>query len=141
MRQYLKNIKELDEMLIGGLYTSCGQVPRLRELVSLEIENSPTSARGICVWNGSVVYVIRHYKAKRTTNHEFNVVRFLLSRLGSVLVKYLVHIRGVAGILRSELDVYMAVSSLVENTRLLFHRYNKPWPTECVTAILSAAAR
>jgi len=80
-------------MLLGGLYTACGQVPRVIELLNLESENSPSTLRGLYAWNGFIGYLVRHYKAKRLTNREFNVVRFLLVRLGYVMYKYLVFIR------------------------------------------------
>jgi hypothetical protein len=141
VKQYLLRTKQLEEMLMGGLYTSCGQAPRLRELASLEIENSPTSMRGIYIWNGSVIYIIRHHKAKRTTNHEFNVVRFLPSRLGIVLIQYLAYIRGVARVLRHEVDAHAGLHGPVQGTRLLFHQHGKPWLAERMTAILRAAGR
>ncbi|KAH7199034.1 uncharacterized protein B0J16DRAFT_360609 [Fusarium flagelliforme] len=50
----------LEEQLAGGLYTACGQTPRIRELL-------------IYVWGGYMAYVICHHKAKRLTNREFYV--------------------------------------------------------------------
>lgn len=93
VKRYLRRAKELEEMVAGGLLTSGGQAPRLRELTNIECENSPSNPRAIYLWNGFVAYIIRHHKAKKTTNHEFNVVRFLPGRLGVVLVHYLVYIR------------------------------------------------
>lgn len=141
VKQYLKGTKDLEEMFSGGLSTSCGQAPRLRELVSLECENSATSMRGLYIWNGSVIYIIKHHKAKRTTNHEFNVVRFLPARLGVVAVKYLAYIRRVASILRRELDDHTKVPSPTQDTRLLFHTHGKMWPASRITAVLNAATR
>jgi hypothetical protein len=76
--RYEKKVVALEEMILGGLYTACGQVPRATEILSLECENSPSTQRGLYVWNGFMVYLVRHHKAKRSTNREFNVVRFLL---------------------------------------------------------------
>lgn len=101
-------------MLLGGLYTACGQVPRVMEVLNLECENSPSAQRGLYVWNGFMVYLVRHHKAKRSTNREFNVVRFLPVRLGHVMYKYLVFIRRVLNMLcheRSGVDNVKATSS------------------------------
>jgi hypothetical protein len=40
-----------------------------------------------------MVYVICTYKAKRSTNNEFNVAWFLLAKPGRLLYYYLVYIR------------------------------------------------
>ncbi|KAH6977644.1 hypothetical protein EDB80DRAFT_826229 [Ilyonectria destructans] len=80
--EYLKAVTRLEEMILGSLYTACGQASRLTELLSIGCENSP-----------SAIYSIFHYKAKRSTNREFYVVRFLPVRLGMVVVKYLICIR------------------------------------------------
>lgn len=139
VRQYLKLTRNLEEMLFGGFYTSCGQCPRLRELPSLECENNPIGSRGIYVWNGSVIYLIRHHKAKRSTNHEFNVVRFLPARLGVVTVRYLSYIRRVASILRRELDEHMRTLQPATDTPFLFQNQERQWSTQRMTSILKAA--
>lgn len=141
VRQYVKLTTELEEMLFGGCYTSCGQAPRLSEMASLEYENSPISMRGIYIWNGSVAYIIRHHKAKRTTNHEFTIVRFLPARLGVVTVRYLAYIRRVASILRRDLDEHIRRAHPVEERRLLLCTHGKPWSTACMSRILCIAAR
>ncbi|KAH7199165.1 hypothetical protein BKA60DRAFT_411898, partial [Fusarium oxysporum] len=136
---YLKQVVEMEEQLAGGLYTSCGQTPRVLELLSLECENGPNTICGIHVWGGYVVYVIRHHKAKRLTNREFYVVRFLPIRLGRVLYKYLVYIRKVADLLRREQTGYNHSGQQLSQTRLLFHSNGKAWPTSRLTAILTKA--
>lgn len=90
---YRRRAEALEEMILGGLHTACGQVPRAPELLGLECENGSSTERGLYVWNGFMVYLTRHYKAKRSTNREFIVVRFMPVRLGYVLYKYLVYIR------------------------------------------------
>lgn len=99
---YQKRVTVLEQMLVGGLYTACGQAPRSEELLHLLCENGPSSPRSIYVWNGSMIYVTRHHKAKRITNREFFVVRFLPARLARVLFYYMVSIRRVAELLRRE---------------------------------------
>ncbi|KEQ72725.1 hypothetical protein M436DRAFT_48209, partial [Aureobasidium namibiae CBS 147.97] len=51
--------------------------PRGIEILLLECYNGPSTECGIYVYKGSVIYVIRHYKARKITNREFYVVRYL----------------------------------------------------------------
>ncbi|KAH7231120.1 hypothetical protein BKA59DRAFT_363247, partial [Fusarium tricinctum] len=136
---YLKQVSEMEEQLAGGLHTACGQTPRIRELLSLEYENGPSTSCGVYVWNGCMAYVIRHHKAKRLTNREFYVVRFLPARLGLVLFKYLVYIRRVADLLRREQLSTDGRAQKCLQTRLLFQNNGRPWPTSRLTDIITKA--
>jgi hypothetical protein len=136
--KYEKQADALAEMLAGGLHTACGQLPRGTELLGLECSNGWTTRRGIYAWKGSLMYVIRHHKTKRSTNREFNVVRFLPVQLGHSMYKYLVYIRPFLDMLQRE----RAPSRLVEPSPLLFRGGNaleKPWPSARLTAILKKA--
>ncbi|EGU75252.1 hypothetical protein FOXB_14237, partial [Fusarium oxysporum f. sp. conglutinans Fo5176] len=120
---YLQKVATLEENISGGLLTACGQPPRIRELLSLAVENSPCAVRGIFVWNGSVAYALRHHKAKRSTNQEFHVVRFLPARLSIVVVKHLVCIRRLAALLRREQSGLTNPMESREQKHLLFHHH------------------
>jgi hypothetical protein len=139
VREYLDKVKALDQMVAGGFLTACGQAPRIKGLFNIECENSPSSQRGILFWKGKMIYVIRHHKAKRSTNHEFNVARFLPARLAMVLTKSLVLIRRVASILRQEQQGYMGTQRIEEKKSLLFETNGKAWPTSYMTMILQKA--
>ncbi|KAK5292262.1 hypothetical protein LTR16_001987 [Cryomyces antarcticus] len=135
---YRKKTEALEEMLAGGLHIGCGQVPRGSELFSLECQNSSSAERGSYVWNGFIIYVTRHHKAKRSTNREFNVVRLLPVQLGHVMYKYVVYIRPFTDMLRREQSSSLAISP----SRLLFrsgHALDKPWDSARLTAILKKA--
>ncbi|KAF5259757.1 hypothetical protein FOXYS1_9615 [Fusarium oxysporum] len=136
---YLKQVSKMEEQLAGGLYTACGQTPRIRELLSLEYENGPNTSCGIYVWGSYMAYVIRHHKAKRLTNREFYVVRFLPVRLGHVLFKYLVYIRRVADLLRHEQLGADRSTQQCLHTRLLFQNNGRPWPISRLTDIVTKA--
>jgi hypothetical protein len=86
-----------------------------------------------------VAYVIRHHKAKRLTNREFYVARFLPVRLGHVLFKYLVYIRRMADLLHRERLGINQSHQRQSQTRLLFHCSGRPWPTSCLTNVLTKA--
>ena len=125
-------------MLAGGLHMACGQLARASELLGLECTNGSSTGRGICAWNGFLISVIRHHKAKRLTNQEFNVVRFLPVQLGQSMYKYLVYIRPFLDMLQRE----RALSPPAQPSTLLFragNAFDKPWPTARLTAILKKA--
>ncbi|KFZ14298.1 hypothetical protein V501_03307, partial [Pseudogymnoascus sp. VKM F-4519 (FW-2642)] len=108
-------------------------------LLGLEIQNGPSTERGIYVWNGFVVYLTRHHKAKRSNNREFYVVRFLPARLSCVMYKYLVYIRPFLDMLQRERDSYYKD---VVPTCLLFQSgrdFGWPWGSARLTAILKKA--
>jgi hypothetical protein len=136
---YLKQVSKMEEQLAGGLYTACGQTPRIRELLGLEYENGPNTSCGVYVWSGYMTYVIRHHKAKRLTNREFYVVRFLPVRLGHVLFKYLVYVRRVADLLRREQLGADRRAQQRSQTRLLFQNNGSPWPTSHLTDVVTKA--
>jgi hypothetical protein len=70
---YLKRTESFQKCLTGIMYALCGQVPRATKLFSLECCNGQSTQRGIYAYNGFMIYVIRHHKAKRSTNNEFTV--------------------------------------------------------------------
>ncbi|EXK25629.1 hypothetical protein FOMG_17728 [Fusarium oxysporum f. sp. melonis 26406] len=134
---YLKLVSRMEEQLAGGLYTACGQTPRISKLLSLEYENGPNTSCGIYAWGDYMVYVIRHHKAKRLTNREFYVVRFLPVRLGHVLFRYLAYVRRVADLLRREqLGADISAQRCLQ-TRLLFQNNGRPWPTSRLTDVVT----
>ena len=90
--RYRKKVQSLLLLILGMFATTGGQFPRSTELSPIETCNSSTSERGIYVYNGSIIFVTRYSKAKRSTNREFNVVRVLPVRAGHVLYRYLVYI-------------------------------------------------
>jgi hypothetical protein len=138
---FLKKTTMLEETLGGGFLTSCGQTPRLLELLSLSAENSPSAVRGIFIWNGSIAYALRHHKAKRSTNQEFYVVRFLPLRLAIVVLKYLVCIRRLANLLRREQFGPPDRNKQSQSRHLLFHSHGKAWAPTRLTTILRTASK
>jgi hypothetical protein len=80
-------------MIAGVLHTTAGQVTRAVEMFSLEYKNGPATEHGLYVYNGYIITLTRHHKAKRSTNREFFVVRCLPARTGRILYYYLVYIR------------------------------------------------
>ncbi|KAH7227231.1 uncharacterized protein BKA55DRAFT_527196 [Fusarium redolens] len=84
-----------------------------------------------------MVYIIRHYKAKRLTNREFYVIRFLPIRLGVAMFKYLVWIRRFANLLRRERSGYLDTNpGPLKGQRLVFNSNGNIWSTSRLTAIL-----
>jgi hypothetical protein len=91
--KYLKKEEALREYLGLGLSTLCGQTPRWPEVSSVWCTNGEFGARGIYIYNGSMIYLTRHHKAKKITNREFIVARFLPAPFSHPCYIYLVWIR------------------------------------------------
>ncbi|KAK9443851.1 hypothetical protein VB005_02376 [Metarhizium brunneum] len=77
-----------------------GQPARWSELLSLLCENSESAQRGL--FKSHIIYITRHHKAKRSTNREYIVARFLPSGPSRVLYKYLAYIRPFVELLQRE---------------------------------------
>ena len=138
---YLQKVTALEENISAGLLTACGQPSRIRELLSLAVENSPCAVRGIFVWNGSVAFALHHHKAQRSTNQEFHVVRFLPARLAVVVVKHLVCIRRLAALLRREQSGLTNPMESNERKHLLFQHHGKPWAPTRITRVVENASK
>lgn len=95
VRRFLKDEERLLESIMLMMYLRGGQAPRATELLSLECLNGSSAPRGIYVHNGSMLFVTRHSKARRTTNQEFQVARYLPNRESIALATYLIYIRPV----------------------------------------------
>jgi Orsellinic acid/F9775 biosynthesis cluster protein D len=140
---WMKKEEAFRSVLAGCMHVGSGQVPRCKELLSLWCVNGEFGPRGIYVYNGSMVYIIRHHKAKRSTNREFVVARFLPVQIGHLLYKYLVYIRPLV-------DMFYRESCAgsrddVQHSPLLFRAEmalsSKPWPTSRFTSILKEATK
>lgn len=114
-------------MVAGEKQTGGGQFARVSEFSGLEYENS--RARDIRL-QGYMIFVTRHHNAKRSTNQEFNVVRFLCVRGGQVVYKYLGYIRRFLEMLRRKQSSFRFLS---EETP------DKPWDSSRYTSILKKA--
>jgi len=79
---YLRKEEQFRELLMALLYMTGGQVPRAIELTSIWHKNGEMTERGIYVYRGSIMYVTRYSKAKKSTNKEFVVARFLPYSVG-----------------------------------------------------------
>jgi len=139
--KYIRAEEALCEYLSLGLYHPCGQSPRWPDLSSLTCVNGEWGMRGIFVYNGSMIYLVRHHKAKRSTNREFVVVRFLPAELGQTLCQYLVFIRPFVDLL--DRQCHLGFSEQGRSSPLLFRVRTisgpKPWPSGRLTTILKSA--
>ncbi|KAJ3453401.1 hypothetical protein MRS44_017648 [Fusarium solani] len=138
---YFKKEEALLCALLGGMFCSGGQLPRCTEVLSLLCSNGELHPRSIYVYDRSMLYITRHHKAKRTTNREFIVARFLPAQLGHILYKYLVYVRPFIHLLHRERGIYLLDKA--SGTPLLFREdvglTSRPWQTGRLTAILRGA--
>ena len=131
--EYLKMSEEYQGYLAAMMLTLGGQAPRATEVLSLEFYNGQSTEHRVYAYNGFMMFVIRHHKAKKSTNKEFTVVRFLPANPGKLLFYYLVYIRKVVAMLRRE------TSGIRDSTSLLFcslHTPDRPWPSKRLTDVL-----
>lgn len=138
VHRYLTSETELLQHIMLICYLAGGQAPRSTELFSLECWNGPSTCRGIYLSSGSVVYVTRHCKARRSTNREFQVARFLPSDESRLVATYLIYIRPFAEMLRR---VCFPQAQPPGPRRILFSsldRPDRPWTTAILTKALKA---
>jgi hypothetical protein len=91
--RYLDWYNDITRLLVLLIYLVGGQAPKGTELFALDHCNGSSTSRGVCVYSGKMALISRHHKARRTTNSEFQVVRFLPKEPGKILYYYLVFIR------------------------------------------------
>lgn len=124
---------DLTQLLILMIYLVGGQAPRCTELFALEHCNGASMSRGVCVYAGKMALISRHHKARRTTNSEFQVVRYLPKEPGKVLYYYLVFIRPFACMLHRVCYSEDAESTLIFSS---LARPKKPLKTAVLSKIL-----
>ena len=136
---YLKKEEALRMELLGSLDIDGGQKPRSPELLGLLCENTALSQRSIFIKRGAMFYSTSHHKAKKSTNREFVVARFLSARLTRVLYQYLVCIRPFTNLLHRE---HKRLDKTRESGRILLspllfritaEQCSRAWPRERLT--------
>ena len=139
VRRYLKEEEEhLLLQLLLLMFLRGGQSPRIPDLTSLECSNGPSTSRGVYVDGGSIVYVTRHWKARQSTNREFNVARYLPQADSVWIACYLAYIRPLADMLSRR------CCGREKERRLLFataENPDQPWKVEVVTKALKKLTR
>jgi hypothetical protein len=117
---FLKAENALLTSLMLTVFLRSGQAARSTELLSIECSNSRSSSRGVYVYQGRMMLVTRHSKARKSTNKEFQVARFLTKEDSQLLALYLIYVRPLAAVLQRE------CYGLSAKRRLLFCSSNDP---------------
>jgi hypothetical protein len=143
--EYLKKEEAFRAMLAPLMQLVGGQLPRCQELLSLWCTNTESGPRGIYVYDGAMIYITRHHKAKRSTNREFVVVRYLPVQVGHLLFKYLVYIRPLVEMIDRDNRRACSMPN-VDYSPLLFRAERgalgvKPLTTGQLTAIFKQATK
>lgn len=99
---YLKKEEQFLEILAVLMHITGGGLPRSPDVLHLRCENTGSVERGIYVQDGLLFYLTRSHKAKRSTNMEFFVARFLPRAVSRLLFYYLVYIRPFVDMLSRE---------------------------------------
>ena len=92
IHRYLDLYDHITQLLVLSVYLVGGQALRGTKLLALEHCNRALTTRGVCVYAGKMALISQHHRAQRTTNNEFQVVRFLPEEPGRILYYYLVFI-------------------------------------------------
>lgn len=133
VRRYLKEEMDLLINIMLIMFLRGGQAPRTTEFLSIECYNGPSTPRGLYIHDGSLAYVTRHSKARRTTNQEFNVVRYLPEEDSQLIVNYLTYVRPFVAMLNR------LCCGLEQDRRLLFassHNAESHWKSDALTSAL-----
>ena len=134
IHRYLDLYNHITQLLVLSVYLVGGQAPRGTKLLALEHCNGASTTRGVCVYAGKMALISQHHKARRTTNNEFQVVRFLPEEPGRILYYYLVFIRPFASML------YQLCYETDAKSTLLFSSLNRP-KVPLKTTVLSSILR
>ncbi|OWT42309.1 hypothetical protein VFPPC_18572 [Pochonia chlamydosporia 170] len=135
--QYLK-LEEQFRTYLGLAIQGNAQRARWTELLQLWCENGEFGQRGVFVYKSFIIHLVRHHKAKRSTNREFVVVRFLSASLTRVVYKYLVYIRRFVDLLYRER--HLGKGKAGGTSQLLFRAEtalgSKPWQSTRFNEVL-----
>jgi hypothetical protein len=141
---YLKLDNQIRAAFAGGMQLTGGQVARCRELLSLWCCNTEFGLRSIFAWNGYIMFVVRHHKAKQSMNREFIVARILPAPIGLPLFKYLAYIRPAVDVLYRDV-VFGRGHGEPELSPLLFRANalagSEPWSTSRLTTVITSATK
>jgi hypothetical protein len=99
---FLKAENALLTSLMLTVFLRSGQAVRSTELLSIECSNSRSSSRSVYIYQGRMMLVTRHSKARKSTNKEFQVARFLTKEDSQLLALYLIYVRPLAALLQRE---------------------------------------
>jgi hypothetical protein len=133
VHRYLKEWTSLLRNIMLMMYLRGGQAPRTTEFSSVECYNGPSTSRGIYIHGESIVYVTRHSKARRMTNQEFQVARYLPKEDSNLVATYLALIRPFADMLNRVCFGYD------KERRLMFaspDKVDKHWQSDVLTSAL-----
>jgi hypothetical protein len=93
VRRFLKKEEKLLEYIMVMMYLRGGQAPRITECFGILCWDGASSSRVLYVHEGSMMYITRHSKARRTTNQEFQVARYLPIKDSVALATYPIYTR------------------------------------------------
>ena len=135
VRRFLKQESSLLTNIMLMMYLRGGQAPRTTEFLSIECWNGPTTSRGIYIHRGSLVYVTRHSKARRMTNHEFHIARYLPQEDSRLVATYLAVVRPFAEMLNR-----VCLGRERERGLMFSHADNvdKHWTSDMLTTALKS---
>jgi len=93
VRQYVSLYRELQRLNMLLIYLHGGSTPRGTNLLAVTHRNTPDARRGVCIYANTIAVISQVNKARRTTNKEFYILRFLDKDTSRIMYQELTYIR------------------------------------------------
>ena len=93
VREYLRELDRVKELMLGCVHVEQGQPARGSEILTMRHRNGLLQDRNLFVIGGTMVSVIRYYKSQSQYDAPKVVPRFLPPRLGQIMALYLSYLQ------------------------------------------------
>ena len=90
---YLKLFALMQDILMVGIFTLCGQPPRIKELLSAQLRNTDVSRRNLFIYGKDLVITSSYHKGASQYGTQKIIPRFFPARLAQVMFAYIYFIR------------------------------------------------
>ena len=90
---YLKLFALMQDLLMVGIYTLCGQPPRIKELLSAQLRNTDVSRRNLFIYGKDLVITTSYHKGASQYGTQKIIPRFFPARLAQIMFAYIYFIR------------------------------------------------
>lgn len=135
VRQYLKQVKKFEEMLLLLAHFTGGQPARGTEITGLRLVNGINRDRSVFVIDGEVVLVTQYHKSQAHFDAPKVIPRFLPPRVGQLMAMYMIYVRPLLD--RWEADRWSLHGKLKPPSDFIWHNEDGPWDTPQMTAAVS----
>jgi hypothetical protein len=93
VREYLRELEHVKELMLSCVHIKQGQPAQGSEILTMRHRNGLLQDRNIFIIAATVVSVIRYYKSQSQYDAPKVVPRFLLPQLGQIMALYLSYLQ------------------------------------------------